>query len=1219
MRPLLTRLTLTLGTIGLCSLSALGCASDDSDVGGSGGNAGTAGAAGAAGTAGTGGTGGIGPGDTLKITTCPNPPTPVGGPGADVCSVAAGAGSSTLLSGDVLVPGEIFEGGSVVFDAAGTITCVGCDCEAPDATQIVCPEAVVSPGLINAHDHVGWMNGAPWVAADAGVDPALRWEHRHDWRRGRRGHPSINEAGGGASMDEKAYGELRFALAGSTAVFGSGDISGILRDLDRTGSGQSGLGQAGAVYNTFPLGDGSNGAQLASGCSYPDIANPPGNGVRAFVPHVSEGIDQEARNEFLCLTGQGSGSKQTLNDRGAIIHGVGLTPVDVAHMASTGIDLIWSPRSNISLYGDTAAVTLMARSGVNIGLGTDWLPSGSMNMLRELRCADDLNRNNFGGYFSDQQLWLMATLGSARALAQDNAIGVLVPGHQADIAVFANAGRRHHRAVLDATVAEVALVLRGGLPVTGNSAVVDALASGCDELGSLCGTPKRACLSRDTGKSWAALQAAVGTPSYTLEDCGTPVNEPTCLPHRSLPEDVVNGSSLYTGASAANDRDGDGIPDDQDNCPDIFNPVRPLDGGEQADFDGDSVGDVCDPCPLEANVTTCASFNPSDSDNDGVPNEQDNCPDVANADQADRDNDGKGDACDTCPDDANPGALGCPYDIATIKTTSALEGERVAVYGSVVTAVGQDGFFIQKNTTAQEDHAAVFVYVGSGAKPAISDVVDVTGATRSTFYEQVQLNSVTWVDTGANATLSPRELTSAQVTAMMSAGSATPLEGQLVTVQDVAVSDDDPPGGTGDTDNLNEFELEGGLRVDDAMWPDGTPFIDPFPSVGERFPALSGPVAFRNGYLKLLPRSSSDILFGDADVQDFGAAKVYQRVGAAGDTLPAALVLNLTRASVSGISVEVVSDDPTLATVPGSPFTIAAGESSITIPVTGVAPGVTTLTARRVGETTEVTVELQVLAADAVPAVLSVTPNPAQVLINEVRTFTVTLEHPAPAAGLALPIDVTGGIGTAPATLNVLDGEQVVTFDFTAASTAGAGTLSVDGVTTDINVLAAPLEVDLSGWQLQDIGTGGRTYTLPANTLIEAGGYLIIARNATRAEFEEKYQITLGPRVAFIGNGDIVINGSESYTLTNLASSMVDGPTLPQPASGNRNYQRLQPVADPSLAGSWLSQTATVTNATPGSGQGPGDGAGIYISEVADLGGTGNFNFEFVEIHYDGG
>ena len=55
---------------------------------------------------------------------------------------------------------------------------------------------------------------------------------------------------------------------------------------------------------------------------------------------------------------------------------------------------------------------------------------------------------------------------------------------------------------------------------------------------------------------------------------------------------------LHRPTSRPSDSDGDGIPDATDNCPTVFNPIRPIDNGGQADFDGDGVGDACDPCPL---------------------------------------------------------------------------------------------------------------------------------------------------------------------------------------------------------------------------------------------------------------------------------------------------------------------------------------------------------------------------------------------------------------------------------------------------------------------------------------------------------------------------------------------------------------------------------------------------------------------------------------------
>ena len=80
------------------------------------------------------------------------------------------------------------------------------------------------------------------------------------------------------------------------------------------------------------------------------------------------------------------------------------------------------------------------------------------------------------------------------------------------------------------------------------------------------------------------------------------------------------------------DTDNDGIDDDVDNCPNTPN-------NDQADANNDGIGDVCD----------------EDLDDDGVLNDNDNCPINANPDQLDTDSDGEGDVCDS--DDDNDGVL----------------------------------------------------------------------------------------------------------------------------------------------------------------------------------------------------------------------------------------------------------------------------------------------------------------------------------------------------------------------------------------------------------------------------------------------------------------------------------------------------------------------------------------------------------------------------------
>ena len=1168
----------------------------------------------------TGGTttGGTTGGQELKITACEG--APAAAPGADGCAVS-GDGPGLLIVGDVLTPGEVFEGGAVLVGADGVISCVGCGCaaQAGTARQVICPDAVISPGLINTHDHVGWMNGSPWVANEHSVDPALRWEHRHDWRKGKNGNPKVTVDGGGASTNDKAFGELRFALSGATAIFGSGDLGGMLRDLDTTGSAKSGLSGPSAEYDTFPLGD-SGGEMIAQGCGYPSL---PKSVSGRYVPHVSEGINVEARNEFLCLTSTENNGVELLNDHTSIIHGVGLLAPDIAKMAQKGISLVWSPRSNVSLYGDTARLTVFGRMGVNIALGTDWLPSGSMNMLRELRCADDLNANQFGGFFSDEALWRMATLGPAIALGVDAEIGSLATGKRADIAIFANGGRKHHRAVIGAGLQDVILVLKGGAPLVGNAAVVAALADGCDDIGDVCGATKRACLQSTVGKGWDALKTAIGTPSYPLFFCGEPDDEPTCLPARTLGDDQVSGSNLYNGMSNAGDADGDGIADADDLCPNVFDPIRPVDGGKQADFDGDQKGDECDPCPLDATAdTNCKGLDPNDTDGDSVPNAQDNCPTVPNADQANTDGDDMGDACDPCPEAANPGGAACPVTIADIKTHKAdWAGKPVTITHEVlVTSHHAQGYFVQA-TGEPAPHGGIFVFTGGQSLPAVGAILNITSAVGDVYFGQAQLKEAVLADTGKTATPAPKLLSAADVTTLVETDkAASPWEGTLCQVKDVSVTNLTPTPGPGDSTGENEFEVTGGLRVDDAAWSGTTAFIDPPPKAGETFGALTGPIVYANELMKLLPRGPADVGRGPVDVAAMAPALTYQRAGKNGFTFPEMLTISLSHAPEAAVTLVLSSDAPGTATVPAT-LEVPAGTAQIAVPVQGVAAGTTTVRATLQGGSAEVSAEVRVLGTDETPAAIGITPPTAKVPAGGSVTFTVTLAFPAPVGGMTLLVSVEGGVGTAPATVAFAEDALAGTFTLEAAATPASGSVTVDTVVSaPVEVVdASALERDLSGWTLEQTDST-QTFVLPAGTKISGGGYVIVAREADKAAFEGFWGVTLAANVVYINSGGKIpqINGAETYTLKDASKAVVEGPTAPM--TSGKAFQRNQPVGAPGDAASWTVVTAGPGVSTPGTGQvAPTSPKGIYISEISDASGTGAFVYEYVEIHFDGG
>lgn len=511
---------------------------------------------------------------------------PDAAPPAVACTVSRKGTSGVVLQGTVLTAASPLTG-EIFVDGTGKIACVAASCSATSgyasATVIACPDAVISPGLVNSHDHTEYDTTGPIPHG------TMRWDHRNGWRTGADGETPLQEPSSTTDATVIAAAELRFVLGGATSVIGSGGVHGLLRNLaaypDTTMD--EGLSGPTVFFDTFPLGD-ENGTELTSGCAYPNprAASSAFAGGAAYAPHVAEGINAAAENEFTCV----SGSLALLTAQTAVIHGVGLDAKDVAAIAAAKAKLIWAPRSNISLYGNTAPVTEVKNAGVTLALGTDWAASGSMNMLRELQCADSLSQGWFGGAFTAQDLWLMATRNGAVAAMFDTQIGELKAGFFGDVAVFSGA-TKDYQAVVSAGVEDVRLVLRGGQVLYGDADLVAALSPSCAAL-DVCGIAKQVCIDTPS-VTLAAVQASAAN-VYPLFFCKgtTPTNEPTCVPYRDT----------YPNGETTADPDGDGLASAMDDCPSIFNPVRPMDGTTQADVDGDGVGDACDTAPLDPTV-----------------------------------------------------------------------------------------------------------------------------------------------------------------------------------------------------------------------------------------------------------------------------------------------------------------------------------------------------------------------------------------------------------------------------------------------------------------------------------------------------------------------------------------------------------------------------------------------------------------------------------------
>ena len=970
-----------------------------------------------------------------------------------------GSGNKIVLRGDVLAIDKTYEGGSVVVDTStGKITYVGCEPDMNDAVVITCPDSVISPGLINAHDHITFSNAKPDSWADE------RFDHRTDWRKRKNGHSGHN----GKSTSTNEVVELRQLMSGTTAVFGSGTVNGLIHNIDKEG-----VGGIAATYETFPIGkkdvagkvnDQGDGNQEKSGCTKfqfltADTSKP------YYGPHIGEGINDVAINELRCFSGEGEGAKDFFNEKLAIVHAVAATPDVIDKMAKADTKLIWSPRTNVSLYGDTAVIPLFKTLGVTMALGTDWILSGSMNMLRELQCADFLNDYYYNKVLSDYDLWMMATYNGALAFGLSGIYGALKPGAIADIAMYRTKdNRKAYRAVIDAEAQDVLMVMMGGQVVYGDANLVTESDS---ESVDVCGVAKKVrTKATDTKMSFAQIQDAA---KYPLFFCGEPEDEPTCIPMRPRDVDTIkngNGTSKYGVQSYQNnayysdpdDMDGDGIPNDLDNCPTIFNPVRPQYApatkdlyDEQPDMDSDGFGDACDPYPFCAtNDASCPVFNAKDRDGDGFENNIDKCPDTPSDTNDDTDGDGFGDACDPCKTEADEDGKGCPLELVSLKSIreAHIAGTLASRYKTegVVTAIAnkfdgtaKTGFFIQSTT----NDAGVMVYSSTdAANVKVGDLITIIGETDvyNGLLELKPIDAVTVVSN--NNVVTPKVLTADETRANVTeSGTKNIYDGMLVTVNNLTVKSEDK---TIDKGYYFVCEDASGNEayLDDYVM--GTTPFNAMIEMDKTYTSVTGILVYDYKRSKIAPRSEDDLIAGQGIKAFTSSASTLDW----GSTVTMTITLSLPAEEDLDVAIACTNcadGYPTTVTVP-------EGETTATVTLTlasGLDEGekaTVTATYDGVSRKVEITgMDPTVLAAIASvsPEAVSIKPGAsADVTVNMTKAVKedTAISLAADQRFITLStsnVTVVSGSDTATFTMNVAENATV---GATANVTVGSGT-----------------------------------------------------------------------------------------------------------------------------------------------------------------------------------
>lgn len=238
-----------------------------------------------------------------------------------------------------------------------------------------------------------------------------------------------------------------------------------------------------------------------------------------------------------------------------------------------------------------------------------------------------------------------------------------------------------------------------------------------------------------------------------------------------------------------------------------------------------------------------------DLDCDAVADGVDNCPVVANVDQADSDADGKGDVCDPCPNDSNPGSQPCPVSIYAIKDGTVPVGSTVALRSRLVTGRNSSYFVLQTTPSDPDyvgaDNSGIWAFQ-TGNTVAVGDRIDVPSATVVNFFGQIQLGSpaTSVLSSGNSAPATVAVLPSEVATG---GTRATALDGVLVAVSSVAVTALDLP--------ANEYVVDNAVRVDDLFY-----LTSPFPGIGSPYSSITGILTFRNSDSKIEPRGAADVV-----------------------------------------------------------------------------------------------------------------------------------------------------------------------------------------------------------------------------------------------------------------------------------------------------------------------------------------------------------------------
>jgi 5-methylthioadenosine/S-adenosylhomocysteine deaminase len=355
------------------------------------------------------------------------------------------------LRGCVITPDRKLQDGYVVVEGA-EIASVGA--VRPAGVRVLETEGVIMPGMIDLHGHPEYNVFSAW-------EPPRFFPNRYAWRGSDEYRLVVKEPwkrlteNPSLLRDLTRYAEGRALVGGVTAIQGASarypdKEEALVRNVDLRIFGQH---KARSVIDLSrsTIDERSRlRAKIDSG------------EVNAVYIHLAEGLpsNERSRREFDELV-----EANLLTEATVIVHGTALTRDHLRDAKDAGAKLVWSPQSNLRLYGDTTLAADAVDLGLSVGLGADWLPSGSQSLLAELKVARRTLVQQGVVLTAERlvrKLVEMVTSSAADIAGLGDRLGRLAAGRVADLLVLERHVEDPWENVVEADPSWVELVAIGG-------------------------------------------------------------------------------------------------------------------------------------------------------------------------------------------------------------------------------------------------------------------------------------------------------------------------------------------------------------------------------------------------------------------------------------------------------------------------------------------------------------------------------------------------------------------------------------------------------------------------------------------------------------------------------------------------------------------------------------------------------------------------------------